>query len=157
MYNCLFLRLPANNSSTTPLLFPASIPGKRSQPGRLPTTTNNALHYTQIMTKQTQFLTWFGRLPTSTKFTLTGWLSLSSSLFIILFTREFWSHWSHSFASQNWGLLYETTTSMQFLNKHKNLILFLSLTICQTPSGCFLVDLAYPCKSSFINQSNVLN
>ena len=107
-------QLPANNSSTTPLLFPASVSGKRSQPGRLPTTTNNALHYIQIITKQTQCLTWFGRLPTSTKFTLTGWLSLSSSLFITLFTREFWSHWSHKFASQNWGLLYKATASMQF-------------------------------------------
>ena len=31
-------RVPASNSTTTPLLFPASVSGQRSQPGRLPTT-----------------------------------------------------------------------------------------------------------------------
>ena len=52
-------RIPANNSTTTPLLFSASVSGKRSQPGRLPT-IQQALQCQQQSQSQTQDLMWFG-------------------------------------------------------------------------------------------------
>ena len=67
---------PASNSTTTPLLFPVLISGKRSQPGRLSTIQYNSR--CRSITIQTEILPWFGRSLRPQKITLTGWLSLST-------------------------------------------------------------------------------
>ena len=52
-------KIPASNSTTTPLLFSVQNSRKQSQPGRLPT-TQQALQCQQQSQSQTQDLTWFG-------------------------------------------------------------------------------------------------
>ena len=83
MNQCLLIPIPTlepiNNSSTTPLLFPASVLGKQSQLGRLSTTIKKALHNIQVNITQTPLLTWFDLSLHPQMITLTGWLSLSSS------------------------------------------------------------------------------